>query len=1413
MTKYKERVVVLCRTVIFSLLFLCCRSAEAFSVVYQNGTSVVPLAASKSNTPEEPAVVDGLSCLNLKGGGMRSYALANSFRGTEGSMEFDLVMLGDEKPGLTSQQIMMMYRPGFSDYRFSITYLHLEHALQVEMWAKPALASKYFKAKVRLPWEKGKKYPIVLDWRNLGQNRLELILSGNEESASTVVPADGFPDFERLLVGCNPWGKVMDYHGLGLSTITVKNVAGPRKPSQSESFAPSAPPDGTESERVAVIHAPKGRTDAVHILSDIRYAFNNDLNSSWYYPTDGGKAVYITIDMQHPSVVTGWKLAALFPRPTTQPSWDRDSERNLCRPLGRAAYRAEYSLDGQSWKRLYTADPKTLIYPDRYHQVVLPAPVTTRFLRLGYQPKTSYQGFGAVADMVILGDAGHEVPACARRRSINRMLSDLEGAGFHLSYVRKAGQNLSDNYHLVFEPDINPLAEKIRLLKKDLEAVSSINDTSLAGYQADVAAAVKQAASFYAGVNSLRHAAVYSELVDTAERRVRVMGSSPELNAALQEMKQISTLRQPGDAGRFDELAEIISDAFRAYSVEHNQFVHREGRFFHRPDGGKLIPWGINYNLAGFPVQMILKLPCAFGGTPYLPYEEADFRNFRMMGFNTIRLVLRSQMLETDLDTGAVNTEYMACIQQVLDYCTKYEIYVLIDLHNWYTGPDRYVGSENASGPFLEMFFDKMTDICRDEPMVIGYEVIANEPNINRSTAWSLDNPNRSNVSDSIKVRTDWNEWLHTKYGTRAALQQAWSKTGKFKEENRLSDKERWETETILAPHELLRKFPQLGYGDMTRLRDFYEFCADSYHKVMTQLIGSIKAKDPAHLILYNVSHDLQFSKNLEGVKESFPSHLRWWFDGRPQTVDSVNDHYDVINLAHKFRATGLPWYAGETWIFADGAKAFSESLWSGGGLIGWQYFPGEKFAMGVGFDRWMRDHWKIWEELSWFFNHADGFRSAKLAIVISPFAPEPGYTKIINLLGQMDVDYDLITSLTVLRDPEMLNQYEAVILNLTRMDVDAVRNVLKTCTKPVLMAGRMDVDALANWGTGVRPALEGVFFNANTNADEVGGAVSAGSISLARDWFFITDPEASGMKEGFFKKIDFTGWDKLPAPGAWEDEAISQGLYAKYDGLAWYATTVDIPQNLQQQDLTFYAGTIDDQDEIFFNGVSIGKTDSSVPNYWKAERKYRIPQKLIKATGNTLVVRVQDDKNSGGITHGPVEIFPWKYRDEEVVLTRALGSLSAGSLGQVSVAPSQEVITKDQLLPAVETVAKFGSSAALLKKDNFYLYLGGDGIALNASSDAESKIVIGFLTSTQVDAVYPPTPESRDLNVRLFSEFAFIENDTSADTTVDLTRLFPGRKILWYKVMKEPFERREDSGKGVVIPPSGLLGAVFDKR
>ncbi|QHI69157.1 cellulase family glycosylhydrolase [Tichowtungia aerotolerans] len=1380
--------------------------AQDFFVGRERAGARVSLSSTVSLPPFALLEADEKTYLKVEGRGGSAYELDNCLQGSEGSVSMDLAMIDDEKPGLTRQDFLTM--TGADGFGFTAAYLHVEQVVLVSFWSRESFGGHYHKIKIPFEWTKGTSHQLVMNWKQQADGKMELTLSAGDEIRTAKIPF-GFPPFKRLLVGFTPYKKSAEYQGLALADIVFRDKAVKIEPRTQVGFVPTEAADAGPVNSVAVLYAPPGRVQDNHLLRDVRYAFNDDLNSSWRQPRNQAN-IFITIDLRMPTKVTGWRMAATLPRPFSSPRWDRDENRNLCRDLGPAAYVAQYSEDGINWKTFYQP-PKTMkVYPKRHHEIVLPQPITTRFLRLGY-PNKSQLGFGVVADIVIRGEGGKEIDSCRRRRDINRMWRQLEYTEQKLSYVRKASAELEEKYDLVFVPaELSVLETQTAELVEKLAGIRQVSDSPLDAFRQTSEELVAKTEALHAQANQWLAVAAFPSRVKIAERRVGIMGTPAELQATLEELTQISVRRDFRDRDRFEELAESINEAFRSYALEHKAFAYRDGRFFHHPDGSKLIPWGLNYNLVGAPVQTILERPCDFDMGSLIEYDESDFRNLHLMGFNTIRLVTRSHVMEIDCDTGEYDKEYFDHLQKVLDYCTKYEIYVIMDLHHWYAGLDRFVGSPNASGPFLSMVFDRLVDLCYDEPMLLVYEIIANEPNLDENTPLMFDHPDRSNVSDAYLLRTAWNQWLKNKYGTREVLQAAWSRTGKFQPENSLGDNESWDDETIFAPHELLRKYPYMSFKDMTRLRDFYAYCMSVYNGIAKDLVEQIKAKDPDHLINYNVSHDLQRVTRVKGISENFPTYCRWWFDNPPEGADSITDHYEIVGMSHKFRPTGMPWYAGEMWIFQDNAKYFSEMLACGGGIIGWQYFPGRKFEHALGFDRWLRDHWKIWPEVSWFFNNADGFQKARLAIVVSSLTPESGFTGIAGLLGQMDVDYDLFTGQTILRDPTVLNDYEAIVLNLTRMDLGAVSNVLSTCTQPVLMAGRMDVDALANYGTGVRPALENMLLRPRVELAAEQSGLSGCSVNLSRKWFFTTDPEEAGETKGFPALEDFSGWDSLAVPGAWEDEAISRGRYTGYDGVGWYAVQFEIPDSLSDADLTFYARAIDDQDEAFFNGVSIGKTDTSVPNYWKAARKYRIPQKLVREGVNTLVVRVIDNKGNGGMVQGPVEIGPWEYQDCEIVLQRPLGKVAAGLLGNISVAASQESVTRDQLLPGVEEVATFGDSAALIKKDNFYLYFGGDGIALNALNDAEAKVLAAFLTSTDVGAVYPVTPESRDLNIRRFTKFAFVENEAQDAVPVNLTTLFPEKEILWYQILEEPFETRTDLGENIVIPASGLLGVAF---
>ncbi len=141
--------------------------------------------------------------------------------------------------------------------------------------------------------------------------------------------------------------------------------------------------------------------------------------------------------------------------------------------------------------------------------------------------------------------------------------------------------------------------------------------------------------------------------------------------------------------------------------------------------------------------------------------------------------------------------------------------------------------------------------------------------------------------------------------------------------------------------------------------------------------------------------------------------------------------------------------------------------------------------------------------------------------------------------------------------------------------------------------------------------------------------------LSLDGDWHFRPDPANRGEKANWRNATDFSsGWTSLKVPGYWETQTIPAefGDTRAYDGIAWYAKTVSLPEKFRGRDLIFSAKAIDDLDDTYVNGVRIGSTDETTSGYWAAPRRYRIPAKLTASGRLTIVVRVNDLRGNGGI-------------------------------------------------------------------------------------------------------------------------------------------------------------------------------------
>ena len=148
--------------------------------------------------------------------------------------------------------------------------------------------------------------------------------------------------------------------------------------------------------------------------------------------------------------------------------------------------------------------------------------------------------------------------------------------------------------------------------------------------------------------------------------------------------------------------------------------------------------------------------------------------------------------------------------------------------------------------------------------------------------------------------------------------------------------------------------------------------------------------------------------------------------------------------------------------------------------------------------------------------------------------------------------------------------------------------------------------------------------------------------LSLENGWKFKTGDSAAWASA----KYDDSQWKSISIAKEWE----SQG-YEGYDGFGWYRLHLAIPSSLKEKSflkdsLRLYLSTVDDNDEVFLNGVLIAKygnskiTDIKTGNY--GPRTYTIAANnpaLHWDKENLIAVRVYDGGGAGGIYGGKASL------------------------------------------------------------------------------------------------------------------------------------------------------------------------------
>lgn len=146
-------------------------------------------------------------------------------------------------------------------------------------------------------------------------------------------------------------------------------------------------------------------------------------------------------------------------------------------------------------------------------------------------------------------------------------------------------------------------------------------------------------------------------------------------------------------------------------------------------------------------------------------------------------------------------------------------------------------------------------------------------------------------------------------------------------------------------------------------------------------------------------------------------------------------------------------------------------------------------------------------------------------------------------------------------------------------------------------------------------------------------------AVKLKGKWKFSIGDDKKWARTDFNDR----NWEEINAPSPWED----QGFHG-YDGYAWYRKHFYCPTSLKGKSISLHMGYIDDVDEVYLNGQLLGSSGSFPPDYetaYNAERKYSVPESLLKFNGdNVISVRVYDAELGGGIMSGELGLYARSY-------------------------------------------------------------------------------------------------------------------------------------------------------------------------
>ena len=131
-----------------------------------------------------------------------------------------------------------------------------------------------------------------------------------------------------------------------------------------------------------------------------------------------------------------------------------------------------------------------------------------------------------------------------------------------------------------------------------------------------------------------------------------------------------------------------------------------------------------------------------------------------------------------------------------------------------------------------------------------------------------------------------------------------------------------------------------------------------------------------------------------------------------------------------------------------------------------------------------------------------------------------------------------------------------------------------------------------------------------------------------------LADAGTTGALKWFDTAYVPKGWHTINIPGYWEGQGIKN-----LNGVVWYRREIDIPAAMDGKPARVFLGRIVDADELYINGQQVGST-----GYLYPQRRYAVPEGILKTGKNIFVIRVTNFTGKGGFVPGkPYCIFAGK--------------------------------------------------------------------------------------------------------------------------------------------------------------------------